>query len=31
MARGQNYLKELDKLHRRIEASVARFKIKKYV
>jgi ABC-type Zn uptake system ZnuABC Zn-binding protein ZnuA len=29
--RGQNYSKELDKLHRRIEASVARFKIKKYV
>lgn len=29
--RGQNYLKELDKLHHRIEASVARFKIKKYV
>ena len=29
--RGQNYLKELDKLHLRIEASVASFKIKKYV
>ena len=29
--RGQNYLKELDKLHRRIEATVASFKIKKYV
>ena len=29
--RGQDYLKELDKLNRRIETTVASFKIKKYV
>ena len=29
--RGENYLKELDELHRQIEATVANFKIKKYV
>ena len=28
---GQNYLKELDQLHRRIEATTASFEIKKYV